>query len=137
MGGPKRIIELAEDPSQWEGLDRNAHLMHNGRLWIWMPAGCVQCVESSQPKDQTLRAVDDFDVFVCQNHGPLEKVSYVFEQHYTIQLGSRTVTGSRRTEDFLLFAKNQTVEEREALITRILAEAEDHEVEHDPTMGDD
>lgn len=135
MTGPRKIVELPSDPSQWRKLVRDGHHVHDGKLWVWVPSGCVLCVESAEWKDQTLQSVDDPEHYVCQNHGKLEKVIYSFQSQYTIQIGERTVTGSRRVEDFFLFPASQTSEERAGLLDKILKEAEEYENENDPLLG--
>lgn len=131
MNGPKRIVELQED--SWPNITPDDVLVHDGKLWNWVPGGCVLCVES---KDQTLKAVDD-DIHVCRTHGELEKVPYVIERQYVIMLGDRRLTGSKKSEDFFLFPQSQSPEERTALLDKILAEADEYEDEHDPLMEDE
>lgn len=137
MSGPKKIVELPSSPGDWKKLDREANHLHNGRLWRWIPAGCVLCIESGDAKDQTLQSVDNPDFYLCQNHGKLEKVPFRCKREYTVSLGDKSVDSSHVTEDFFLFPVNQSSSERERLIKEIISEAMGHEMQNDDLFSEE
>lgn len=135
MSGPKRIIEHEEDPSTWK-VDKNALHLRAGRLWKYMPVGCVCCVDSPDPKAKTFQSDEDEQLFVCGVHGPLEVVPYRSTRQYVVTIGELRVEGDQTLEDSFLFPRSLTPEKRKEMLQNLMDDAVVYEKERNPATDD-
>lgn len=139
MSGPTKIIELDDVPvSKWK-LDPNAVHLWKGKLWKKENVGCVLCVEKEGNEHITLSYAEDAgkEHFHCMEHGELVEVPYSMRKVYTITIGSVTREGEETLDDTMLFPAEMTLTERDALINRLLDEAQKEEADSGPTPSDD
>ena len=134
MTGPTKIIELDDVPSKNWKIDPNAIFLWKNRLWKKEAVGCVLCVEKEGPEHVTLchSDKDDKETFQCMEHGELVAVPYSMKKEYTIRIGDVLREGEELLEDTMLFPAGLTVSERNALIERLLDEAQKDEKESGP-----
>jgi len=136
MKGPTKIIELDGVPvNKWK-VDVNALHLWKGKLWRKEPVGCVLCVEKN---GITLshNEEDGTTSFHCMEHGPLVSVPYSVRKTYTIQIGDVVRQGEESVDDAMLFPEETTLPARNALIEKMLDEAQQEEKDAGPAFTDD
>jgi len=131
---PMKIVELDGTPrSRWR-IDLDAVYLWKGRLWRKEKVGCVLCCEIDDNDHLTFATAEQrfATAFVCMQHGELCEVPYEMKKVYTVTIGSVVREGEERLNDTMLFPTEMTLASRNALIERLLDEAQQEEVEAGP-----
>lgn len=139
MSGPTKIIELDGIPVKNWKIDPNAVHLFKGKLWSKEPVGCICCVEREGPEFTTFSTVDSNGVehFQCMEHGTLVEIPYSMRKVYTIKIGDVVREGEQSVDDTMLFPAEMEVSVRNALIDRLLDEADKDEIEAGPQPEED
>jgi hypothetical protein len=125
---PTPVIDLDGIPRARWRIEPGARYLWNGRMWIQEQVGCVLCVEDDAAL--TFSTVDDRSpVVVCTEHGELCEVPYEMRKVYTIRVGDIVREGEESIVDTMLFPTEMTLSQRNALIERLLDEAQADEAE--------
>lgn len=138
MKGPTKIIELDGVPSSKWKIEPNALHLWKGKLWRKEPVGCVLCVEK-EGNDHITFSRDEDDgttTFHCMEHGELVEVPYTMRKTYVIRIGDVVREGEESLEDTMLFPSEMTLTTRNALIEKMLDEAQQEEKEAGPAPTD-
>lgn len=139
MSGPTKIVELDGVPvSKWK-IDPNAVHLWKGKLWRKEKVGCVLCCDKEGNEFITLCHADhdDKEFFHCMEHGELTAVPYSMRKTYVISIGDITREGEETLDDVMLFPSEMELSERNALIERLMDEAQKEEVDSGPTPSQD
>jgi hypothetical protein len=138
MKGPRKILELDGNPkSRWK-LESGALHLFEDKLWAWEIAGCILCAEQNDAEHQTLcRDEGEEEHFHCLHHGPLDKVGYAITRLCTVRIGDVEREFRDVEEDYLLFPREMSEEERAKLTQALIAEAQEEARKQDWLPIDD
>jgi hypothetical protein len=101
MGALREIVDLNRQAAKGDGLKAHRLYVYDGKLWEVPQTGCVLC--DAAGKEQTLRSVDDPDLSVCLQHGPLIATKLVERLTRTIEFGdTRKIRRARHTRVLLI-----------------------------------
>lgn len=125
---PSKIVELDGVPRARWRIEADVVYLWNQRLWRKEPVGCVLCFEHDDDVHPTLSTLDD-SMCVCLEHGALTQIAYSMKKVYTITLGGISREGEETLNDTMLFPAEMTLAEQNALIERLLDEAQVAEAE--------
>lgn len=145
MSGPRKIIDLNPDATE---LKPGVAYAWQGKVWRPEPVGCVTCIEEHNEEfgdedvDQPCRTIsyedeDGKEHFTCLKHGECEAIPYSITKHYAIVIAGIKREDEVKLEDVLLFPTAMSLEDREALIMKMIAEQVEIEDKAGPVPGDD
>lgn len=132
------MVDVDHLPRERWPLDGRAVIVLRGRMYSVEKHGCICCTELEGNDHVTLCHVDEHgaESFICLSHGPLTPLEFYLEKNFEIRIGSVSRVGQESLTDSMLLPSEMTLVERDALINRLLDDAERQEHEDGPSPSD-